>query len=299
MVAFPTETVYGLGANATDEAAVRRVYAAKGRPSNNPMIVHVSSTDAAQRWTRSWPEAAQRLAEEFWPGPLTMVLPVAPGIAPSVLAGGDTVAIRIPAHPVALDLLRACDFPIAAPSANRSGQLSPTTAAAVIAAMPNQLDLVLDGGPCDVGVESTVISLVGERPMILRPGMILRDQIARALGWTLEELAIARVRNDGGALPSPGLLERHYAPRIPLVLHPKPHGEAGPNDFLILIGDVPQRAPRLITLPHNPFRYAAELYEALRYAERSGARRILMEEPPAGVQWEAVRDRLARASVKN
>ncbi|HEY0970121.1 MAG TPA: L-threonylcarbamoyladenylate synthase, partial [Gemmatimonadales bacterium] len=182
LVAFPTETVYGLGANALDSDAVARIYAAKGRPSFNPLIVHVADATAARTLATAWPEAAERLAAAFWPGPLTMVLPKQPRVTDLVTAGLPSVALRVPAHPVALALLRAAGIPIAAPSANRYTELSPTSAAHVERGLGDRVELILDAGPTRVGIESTVVDLTGERPVMLRPGIISADALAAVVG---------------------------------------------------------------------------------------------------------------------
>src|SRR5947207_69544 len=182
LVAFPTETVYGLGADATNADAVAKIFAAKGRPATNPLIVHVAGADVARRYAADWPVAASHLAQAFWPGPLTLVVPRGATIVSQVTAGGDTVGLRVPAHPLALELLRAFDGPVAAPSANKSNRVSPTAAQHVRDELGDAVDLVLDGGPCTVGIESTVLDLTGERPVILRPGGVQRRKIETILG---------------------------------------------------------------------------------------------------------------------
>ncbi len=294
VVAFPTETVYGLGADATSASAVREVFRLKGRPAGNPLIVHGPSVEAARRWCRNWPRQAQMLADRFWPGPLTLVLPAAKGIAPEVLAGGTTVGVRIPAHPVALELLGLCGFPVAAPSANRSNRLSPTTAGAVAELLGAGVAAILDGGACEVGIESTVLDLSGTAPAILRPGAVSREELSAALGERVRLLGEAA----GGALRSPGMLPRHYAPRVPLVLVASAPEQPREADFIIQFGDTAHSEPRRITLPREPREYASRLYESLLLAEQSGAARILVERPPREEAWLAVLDRLARASAR-
>ncbi|HEX5520066.1 MAG TPA: L-threonylcarbamoyladenylate synthase, partial [Longimicrobiaceae bacterium] len=203
LVAFPTETVYGLGANALDADAVRRIFAAKGRPSYNPLIAHVAGAAAARELVTAWPDAAEQLAAAFWPGPLTLVLPKRAIVPDVVTAGLDTVAVRVPAHPVAHALLAAAGLPVAAPSANRFTQLSPTTAAHVERALGDRVDLILDGGPTTVGIESTVIDLSGERPVLLRPGSIALDALERIVG-PLERPAASAAE---APRPSPGMLD--------------------------------------------------------------------------------------------
>jgi len=216
LVAFPTETVYGLGAHALDRAAVRRIFEAKGRPSTDPLIVHAASVEDVHALVASWPAAAARLAELFWPGPLTMVLPKADVVPGEVTAGLPSVAVRVPAHPIAHALLTAAAIPVAAPSANLFSRPSPTTAAHVLADLDGRVDLVLDAGPTPLGVESTVVDLTGSDPRILRPGGTTAEDLAAALGSVGgSDGAVARA----GPMVSPGLLERHYAPRAPLTVY--------------------------------------------------------------------------------
>src|SRR5262249_19767115 len=215
VVAFPTETVYGLGANALDEAAVRRVFEAKGRPANNPLIVHVTHAEQAVGLTGDWPEAAAKLAARFWPGPLTLVLPRSPRVPDVVTAGGPTVAVRMPAHPVAFGLIRAAGVPLAAPSANRSGELSPTRAEHVLVSLGGRIPLILDGGPTTGGIESTVVDVTGTPVRLLRPGLVSVADLERIVG----PLAVpSPLDTSETALPSPGMLSRHYAPRTPVTL---------------------------------------------------------------------------------
>src|SRR6476619_3276599 len=215
LVAFPTETVYGLGANALDADAVRRIFEVKGRPATSPLIVHVDSVDMARRVAAKWPETAELLARAYWPGPLTLVLPKNACIPDIVTAGLPTVGVRMPAHPVALDLIRAAGVPVAAPSANRFTELSPTTAEHVRRSLGDAVDCVLDGGPTPVGIESTVISLAGA-PTLLRPGMIPREALEALIGPVQMAGAME------GAHPSPGMHPRHYAPRTPLIMGAPP-----------------------------------------------------------------------------
>ncbi len=205
LVAFPTETVYGLGANALDADAVRRIFTAKGRPSYNPIIVHVADVNGARRVVSEWPESAARLAQRFWPGPLTLVLPRRPEVPDAVTAGLDTVAVRVPAHPVALALLRAAGIPIAAPSANPSTRVSPTTARHVAESLGDRVAMIIDGGPTSVGIESTVLDVSHDRPVLLRPGMISQADLAEVVG----DIATATHAAEGKARPSPGMMEKH------------------------------------------------------------------------------------------
>jgi len=216
LVAFATETVYGLGADATNALAIQKIFDAKGRPSTNPLIVHVADVEIAKRHTTAWPLAADQLAEKFWPGPLTLVLPKSPAIVAEVTAGRGTVGLRVPNHPLALELLRAFDGAVAAPSANRANHISPTSAADVKAELGDRVDLILDGGPCAVGIESTVIDLTGDRPRILRPGGISREQIEKIIGPV--DLIRESVDAETSAA-SPGQQARHYSPTTPAFWH--------------------------------------------------------------------------------
>ena len=303
LVAFPTETVYGLGAHALDPVAVARIYAAKGRPAYNPLIVHVPDLTAARRLTREWPEAADRLAARWWPGPLTLVLPRAATVPDGVTAGLDTVALRVPAHPVALALLSAAGIPLAAPSANRSGEVSPTSAAHVARGLGGRVPLILDGGVCAVGIESTVVDLSVQPAMLLRPGMISQRELEVELG----PLALPGASPAADApRPSPGMLERHYAPAAMVVLFDRgeesamlPLAEAvrarGGSVGALVCGARPA-ADRTIVQPELAADYARSLYESLHQLDAAGVELILIERPPAGSDWAAVRDRLERAA---
>ncbi|MCC6294969.1 MAG: threonylcarbamoyl-AMP synthase [Bryobacterales bacterium] len=284
LVAFATETVYGLGANALDAAAVRRIYEIKGRPATSPLIVHVSSVGMARDLAAGWSELAGRLAALYWPGPLTLVLPKRPHVPGVVTAGLDTVALRMPAHPQALELIATAGVPVAAPSANRFTQLSPTTARHVQDAFEGRVP-VLDGGPCAVGIESTVLSLAGPAPVLLRPGMIPRDELVAIAGPLAEPAAGPEAA--GGAHASPGQHERHYQPRTPLYLD---HGEGRPGRGLLL------RHGR--ELPATASEYAARLYGILHEADAAGYDWIAIEPPPGGAVWEGIRDRLQRAAAR-
>ena len=278
LVAFPTETVYGLGANALDAAAVERIFAAKGRPRSSPMIVHVDSIEMARRYVAAWPAAAETLARHYWPGPLTLVLPKQPEIPDVVTAGLGTVGIRIPAHPLALSLIRQAGVPIAAPSANRFTELSPTSAGHVPEALA---DYVLDGGPARVGIESTVLSLAGP-PTLLRPGVIPLPEIEALIG-PVETLAVPAE----GAHPSPGMHARHYRPSTPL--HLVPPGAPTP----------PGRGRWLrlgVEMPRDPLAYAAALYATLYRLDRERLDWIAVEQPPETAPWAGVLDRLRHAA---
>jgi len=270
LVAFPTETVYGLGANALDANAVRRIFEAKGRPLTSPLIVHVESIEQARGLASAWPETAEKLARKFWPGPLTIIVPKAAKVPDEVTAGLPSVGLRMPAHPVALELLRAAGIPLAAPSANRFTQLSPTTAEHVRAGWGDAVDMILDGGPCTVGIESTVISLVCARPRILRPGVISRTDI---------EAVIGPVEVGAGA-ESPGQHPKHYSPRTRVVL-----------------GDSPSEGQGVRwAMPSDPTVCAEQLYRALHELDAHGYDWIAIDLPPDTPEWAGVRDRLHRAA---
>ena len=273
LVAFPTETVYGLGANALDEAAVRSIFQAKGRPSSSPLIVHVASIEMARDLSAGWPEAAKKLAERFWPGPLTIILAKTPHVPDIVTAGLSSVGLRMPAHPMARALLEAAAIPIAAPSANRFTELSPTTAEHVRESFPDIF--ILDGGPCTVGIESTVVSLAGPSPRILRPGMTTQDQIEAVIGPV----------GMGAGPESPGQNPRHYSPRTPVILGTPP---------------VEGRSARLdlASMPPDPAHYAEQLYSTLHALDKQGYDWIAIELPPDTPEWAGVRDRLQRSSAQ-
>lgn len=297
LVAFPTETVYGLGADAANGEAVARLYAAKGRPSFNPLIAHFPDTEAAARIAR-FNENAFRLAKSFWPGPLTLVLPKQPEcpIADLATAGLDTVAVRVPAHPAAQAILKAFGKPVVAPSANLSGHVSPTTAAHVMADLAGRIDLIVDGGPTPVGVESTIVDCTG-KPLLLRSGGIAREAIARALGQDVPDAAL--IPGDIPR-PAPGMLTSHYAPRARLRLDAR-HVE--PGEALLTFGpSLPPGADRACRILHlsergDPIEAAANLFGHLRELDATGATRIaVMPVPPQGL-GEAINDRLCRAAA--
>ncbi|MBI1788673.1 MAG: threonylcarbamoyl-AMP synthase [Acidobacteria bacterium] len=286
LVAFPTETVYGLGAHALDPQAVERIYRAKGRPQTSPLIVHVASIEMARGLAAHWPDSAERLARKFWPGPLTLVVPKASQVPDIVTAGLPTVGLRQPNHPMALDLLREAGIPIAAPSANRFSELSPTTAEHVIESLGEAVDLVLDGGPTPVGIESTVLSLADVPAVLLRPGRITQEQIEEVIG---------PVRLGGapeGAHPSPGMHARHYSPRTPLYLV-APSSGWGASLWLFQ----PEETACAIQMPADPDQYGAILYDTLHRLDAQGFDWIAVELPPDWPEWTAIRDRLVRAST--
>ena len=299
LVAFPTETVYGLGADATDGVAVARLYEAKGRPAFNPLIAHVLDAHTAQRLAH-FDAVATRLAAAFWPGPLTLVLPRAAGcpVAPLATAGLDTLAVRVSSHPVTRAILEAFGRPIVAPSANRSGHVSPTTAAHVLADLAGRIDLIVDGGPTPVGVESTVVACLGE-PMLLRPGGLPRDAIERALKNKLRAAPPAGADNDAAPL-SPGMLATHYAPRARLRLNAE---YAKPGEALLAFGPVaPADAARAkvalnLSARGDLIEAAANLFAHLRALDSAGASAIAVMPVPSEGLGEAINDRLARAAA--
>lgn len=315
LVAFPTETVYGLGADATQPEAVAKIFAAKGRPAGNPLIVHVASVDIARRYVADWPARAQNLAEAFWPGPLSLILPRGDAIASAVTAGGPTVAIRVPRHPLTLALLRAFGGPVAAPSANRSNHISPTTAQHVRQELGSSVDLVLDGGACEVGIESTVLDLSGPRLRILRPGDITAEQIAAVVNEPVELLS-GHVVHASDSAASPGQQAVHYAPRTPAyrfesnqlqevlrwqmhqtgrvaVIRVAPVAAANPVQDSV---DASEQATGQNILPADPARYAHYLYATLRRLDEANLESMAIELPPDQPEWLAVRDRLFRAA---
>jgi L-threonylcarbamoyladenylate synthase len=286
LVAFPTETVYGLGANAADPDAVGRIYEVKGRPQGHPLIVHVASATQLLDWACDVPAEAHTLAQACWPGPLTMLLSRHPGVSDMVTGGQDSIGLRVPAHPLALDLLRAFDGGVAAPSANRFGRVSPTTADHVRVDLGPAVDLVLDGGPCPLGVESTIIDLTLDPPVILRPGGIAAEQIAAILGRELR---------DGHSGPSraPGMLASHYAPRAALELVADATTAGARVQELRAIG---RRAEVLDPGPDSR-RYAHELYTWLREADDRHLEVLVVVPPPPDGLGRAVRDRLEKAAA--
>lgn len=292
LVAFPTETVYGLGANALDVAAVERIFAAKGRPPTSPLIVHVASIHLARLIVAEWPVRADLLAHRFWPGPLTLVLKKHPNISGRVTADLDTVGIRVPDHPMALALLRAAGVPVAAPSANRFGGLSPTRAEHVRASLGDRVDMILDGGPTDVGIESTVLS-IAEEPLLLRPGMVSREQIEAVIG----PVRVVGAASGGGGHASPGMHRRHYSPATKLLLLGT--GETLPSGrgaYMFITS--PRPNSRSVPMPNVAEEYAAALYQTLYELDAEGHDWIAVELPPEGSAWMAIRDRLERAAAR-
>jgi L-threonylcarbamoyladenylate synthase len=296
LVAFPTETVYGLGADASDGAAIARLYAAKGRPAFNPLIAHVANAAAAQKLGR-FDAAAERLAAGFWPGPLTLVLPKVEGcpVADLATAGLDSIAVRVPAHPVAQEILRRFGGPVVAPSANRSGHVSPTTAAHVRADLGGRIDVIVDGGATPVGVESTIVACLAHTPALLRPGGVPREAIERVLQAPLA----AAPPHDDKAPRAPGMLELHYAPRTPLRLDAK---HVAPGEALLAFGPAPAEgaagAVKVLNLSARGdlLEAAANLFAHLRALDASGASTIAVMPIPLAGLGEAINDRLGRAA---
>ena len=317
LVAFPTETVYGLGADASSAAALERLYAVKGRPTSHPVIVHIASVEQLTDWAKDIPAQAYQLAERFWPGPMTLILPKADHVLSQVTGGQDSVGIRIPSHPVALKLLKAFAGGLAAPSANRFGRLSPTSAQAVEAEFsdsPDQVAMVLDGGPCDVGIESTIISLLNSQAKILRPGMIDADSVAEVLGAEAFSSGSSASASTGETRV-PGALPSHYAPQTKLTV-----ASSEQLIELVLELNAMERSAAvfafdstvaklrsnlsglvfdsLVVAPEQVDQYARALYEQLRRFDKLKLDRIFVEAVPDGSAWDGVRDRLERASAE-
>jgi len=302
VVALPTETVYGLAAHALNATAVAKIYEIKGRPAQNPIIVHVANNEMAQRCVSHWPEAATQLAKAFWPGPLTMVLPKAKTVPDIVTGGGDTVGIRWPSHPFVQAVILACGFPLAAPSANLSNQISPTNAEHVRKQLGNKLSLIVDGGQSQVGIESTVIDLTPNPPHVLRPGMIHEASLVAVLG------ELGNWSPEPGTLRSPGLLRKHYAPQAPLkvlswrdtadltcqlaTLNPELS-----RTHIIAHTHIPsgEGLASVSVIPHDAEAYARAIYAELHRCDEAGATLIVAEALPEGVEWRAITDRLNRA----
>jgi L-threonylcarbamoyladenylate synthase len=308
LVAFPTETVYGLGANALDEPAVRGIFAAKGRPASNPLIVHVKNIHGARELAAQWPEPAQQLAEHFWPGSLTLVVPRRDKVPEVVTAGGPTVALRVPAHPVALALIDAAGLPLAAPSANRSNRLSPTTAQHVWHDLNGRIDMILDGGPAWGGLESTVLDVTTTPPRLLRPGLISPAELEQVIGPVARPETLVD-ESDPKSLRSPGMLRKHYAPRAALECVPPQEGKSRAEELAaqgLRVGWLtfdPAGEPKppsivCIVLPREPAAYAARLYATLHHFDAAGVDCIVVDAPPETDDWLAIRDRLGRAAAR-
>src|SRR5688572_28312209 len=302
-VGLPTETVYGLAANAFDERAVDKIFAIKGRPSTNPIIVHVASREQAEACVKQWTEVAEKLAKSFWPGPLTIVVPKSSKVPDVVSAGGPTVGVRWPSHPLMQAVIRACGFPLAAPSANPANRLSPTNAEHVRQSFGDRIPLIVDGGQSQVGIESTVVDLSVTPPRLLRPGIIHRESLMAVIG----ELSAAPTSEPH--LKSPGMLPRHYAPRARLVVrswrddaelrrHVADLGASPPCAHVIAHQRIPEPAGfgRVSLIPHDPEAYARALYAELHQCDERGAELIIVEQVPDAPEWQAIADRLRRAS---
>ena len=303
LVAFPTETVYGLGADAGNVRAVRRIFDVKGRPGDHPLIVHVASAAAARRWAREWPDGARALADAFWPGPLTLIVPRAAHVADAVTGGQDSIGLRVPSHPVAQSLLAAFESVggsgIAGPSANRFGHVSPTTAAHVEADLGADVDMIVDGGASDVGIESTIVAFVKERPVLMRPGFIALHALERVLGTPLRAM-------DADAPRASGTLASHYAPRTQAFLVAADAlrteiARRGERDERTAVLARTSHAPdgydgTWLQAPQDARRYAHDLYANLRALDDAGADAILIEAVPDAPEWLAIRDRLSRAT---
>ncbi len=309
VVALPTETVYGLAANALDPAAVSAIFEIKGRPAKNPIIVHVASLPMARRCVAKWPALADQLARAFWPGPLTLVLPRSRAIPDIVTAGGPTVGVRWPSHPFVQAVIRECGFPLAAPSANLSTRVSPTNAAHVRRELGEKVRLIVDGGPSQVGIESTVLDLTVAPPRILRPGMIHEQALAAVIGEVRSEKRDVR-GETAEALRSPGLLKKHYAPKARLVVLSWRDERDLRSQLARLTSDLGGChviAHRCIpsargfgsvsVIPHDAEAFARAIYAELHRCDEAGAEWIAVEEPPDADEWRAIRDRLKRAAA--
>jgi L-threonylcarbamoyladenylate synthase len=307
VVALPTETVYGLAANALDARAVSEIYAIKGRPALNPIIVHVASLEMARRCAADFPEAATKLATAFWPGPLTLVLSRAKAIPDIVTAGGPTVGVRWPSHPFIQAVIRECGFPLAAPSANPSNTVSPTSADHVRRQLGEQLPLIVDGGSCQVGIESTVLDLTVSPPAILRPGMIQEPTLRAVIGEVRSEKCEVRANK---AARSPGQLRKHYSPRAKLIiLEWKNDGELRQQlktensklktVFVIAHSHIPSTEGfgSVSVIPHDPEAFARAIYAELHRCDEEGAELIVVETPSDTVEWQPILDRLMRAAA--
>ena len=309
VVALPTETVYGLAANALDASAVEKIYEAKGRPKHNPIIVHVASLEMAKRCASKWPESANKLARAFWPGPLTIVLPRSKEIPGIVTAGGETVGIRWPSHPFMQAVIRECSFPLAAPSANRASEISPTNAEHVRKNLGEIIPLIVDGGQSQVGIESTVVDLTAAPPQVLRPGMIHVESLVATIGEC--RMKNEECRNEsGGTLRSPGLLQKHYAPKAKLVIlnwRDDAELKVQSSKFKVQSAKIRVIAHTKIpsgekfgcvsVIPHDAEAFARAIYAELHRCDEEGAMLIIVERLPSTFEWRAIADRLNRASA--
>jgi L-threonylcarbamoyladenylate synthase len=305
VVALPTETVYGLAANALNAEAVQRIFQIKGRPPHNPIIVHVASRELASQAVSDWNDAAEKLAKAFWPGPLTLVLPKSTVIPGVVTAGGNTVGVRWPSHPFIQAVIRECGFPLAAPSANPSSRLSPTAAEHVATSLGGSIPLIVDGGPAQVGIESTVVDISVSPARLLRPGIIHRESLMAVLG------ALEGAGESSERLKSPGMLAQHYSPRARLVVRTwsndtelaaqtaeLPAPKAGCCVLAYNRIPDPRGFGRVSLIPHDPEAYARALYAELHKCDELGAELIIVEAVPATAEWDAIADRLRRAEAR-
>ncbi len=311
LVAVPTETVYGLAADALDAEAVAGIFRAKGRPATNPLIVHVCDADMAHGLAGSWPQAADSIAKSLWPGPVTVVVPRGPAIPDIVTASGPTVALRCPDHRLTRRLIEKTGRPLAAPSANRSEAVSPTTAAHVLESLGSRVDLILDGGPCGRGIESTVVDCTENPPRILRPGPMSRELLESAVGGPVAWPEDRCPATSAAPLRSPGLQSKHYAPRTPLDMPADPVDrvcrllDAGVRVGWMTRASAEPRVRRLaatrdlviVPMPETPADYARLLYATLHALDQRELGRIVVDPVPATEAWRAVRDRLARAAT--
>jgi L-threonylcarbamoyladenylate synthase len=308
IVALPTETVYGLAANALDEKAVAKIFQIKGRPANNPIIVHVASNEMAKCCAKDFPAIAEKLSKSFWPGPLAIVLPRAKEIPNIVTAGGETVGIRWPSHPFIQAVIRECNFPLAAPSANLSNQISPTNVEHVRKSLGGKIPLIVDGGQSQVGIESTVLDLTVSPPKILRPGMIHVESLAAVCGEI--QSPKSKVQNLDSMLRSPGLLKKHYSPKAKLLVlnwrddmdlksqiaNRKSHIQ---NCHIIAHTKIPsvENFSDVSVIPHDAEAFARAIYAELHRCDAAGAELIIVEAPPDSPEWSGISDRLRRASA--
>jgi L-threonylcarbamoyladenylate synthase len=309
VVALPTETVYGLAANTLDEKAVAKIFEIKGRPENNPIIVHVASNEMAKRCVESWPELADKLSRSFWPGPLTLVLPRAETIPDIVTAAGATVGVRWPSHPFIQAVIRECNFPLAAPSANLSNRVSPTTIEHVRKQLGRKVSLIVDGGQSQVGIESTVLDLSVNPPQVLRPGMIHAESLTAVMGDCRHEISDFRDKTEG--VPrSPGLSKKHYSPKAKLLVL-NWHNDADlksqienlksqiQNCHVIAHAKIPagENFARVSVIPHDAEAFGRAIYAELHRCDEAGAELIVVEAPPDSLEWSGIADRLRRASA--
>jgi L-threonylcarbamoyladenylate synthase len=306
LVAFPTETVYGLGADASNPEAVRRIFAAKGRPANHPLIVHIADSNCLSDWAENIPDAAYRLAEHFWPGPLAIILNKKPNVPMAVTGGQNTVGLRVPNHPVVLQLLREFGGGIAAPSANKFCRISPTQAHHVAEELGDAVDLILDGGACEVGVESTIIDLSGTQPRLLRHGHITSEQIQAVLHTQLIVPNPAK-QQASDEIRTPGMMAVHYAPLTTALLCPSDRLQSLINQLVSKNKSIAvmsyqtviteSRQVSVLKMPATAETYAQCLYAALRKLDHQQRDVIVVEQPPTGAQWSAINDRLEKATV--